>query len=87
MNRWTPTPKTPAGVAFGRFRVLPHRCELLADGRPIKLGGRAFDVPKALIEVRGEVAGKDALMARVWPDWMVQSPSKRSRFILKHNLR
>jgi hypothetical protein len=63
--------ETPAGVAFGRFRVLPHRCELLADGRPIKLGGRAFDVPKALIEVRGEVAGKDALMARVWPDWMV----------------
>jgi DNA-binding winged helix-turn-helix (wHTH) protein len=29
-------------------------------------------VPKALIEARGEVAGTDALMARVWPDWMVQ---------------
>jgi DNA-binding winged helix-turn-helix (wHTH) protein len=57
--------KIAAGVAFGRFRVLPHRRELLADGRPIKLGGRAFDVLMALIEARGEVVGKDALMARV----------------------
>jgi hypothetical protein len=36
-----PASKTPASVAFGRFRVLPHRRELLADGSPVKLGGRA----------------------------------------------
>jgi DNA-binding winged helix-turn-helix (wHTH) protein len=64
--------KTPAGVAFGRFRVWPHRRELLADGRPIKLGGRAFDVLMALIEARGEVVAKNALMARVWPDRIVE---------------
>jgi DNA-binding winged helix-turn-helix (wHTH) protein len=64
--------KTPAGVAFGRFRVLPHRRELLADGRPIKLGGRAFAVLMALIEARGEVVGKDTLMARVWPNRIVE---------------
>ena len=63
---------TAAGVAFGRFRVLPHRRELLADGQPIKLGRRAFDVLMALIEARGEVVGKDALMARVWPDRIVE---------------
>src|SRR5262252_705961 len=63
--------ETPAGVAFGRFRVLPHRRELLADGRPIKLGGRAFDVLMALIEARGAVVSKDALMTRVWPDRIV----------------
>jgi predicted ATPase/DNA-binding winged helix-turn-helix (wHTH) protein len=62
----------PAGIAFGRFRVLPHRREVLADGQPIKLGGRAFDVLMALIEARGEVVGKDALMARVWPDRVVE---------------
>ena len=55
--------EAPASVAFGRFRVLPHRRELLADGRPIKLGGRAFDVLMALIEARGALIGKDALMA------------------------
>src|SRR6516164_3947373 len=62
----------PAGVAFGRFRVLPHRRELLADGRPVKLGGRAFDVLMALIEARGAVVSKNALMARVWPDRIVE---------------
>jgi hypothetical protein len=37
--------EAPAGVAFGRFPLLPHyRRELLADGRPIRLGHRAFDV-------------------------------------------
>jgi DNA-binding winged helix-turn-helix (wHTH) protein len=60
--------EAPAGIAFGRFLLLPHRRELLADGRPVKLGGRAFDVLMALIEARGAVVSKDALMARVWPD-------------------
>src|SRR5215468_6058858 len=64
--------ETPAGVAFGRFRVLPHRRELLADGRPIKLGGRAFDVLMALVEARGAVVTKDALMTRVWPGRTVE---------------
>jgi predicted ATPase/DNA-binding winged helix-turn-helix (wHTH) protein len=69
----SPASDAPAGVAFGRFRVLPHRRELLADGQSIKLGGRAFDVLMALIEARGAVVGKDALMARVWPDLVVET--------------
>jgi DNA-binding winged helix-turn-helix (wHTH) protein len=48
-----------AGIAFGRFLLLPHRRELLADGRLVKLGGRAFDVLMALIEARGAVVSKD----------------------------
>ena len=67
-----PASEAPASPAFCRFQVLPHRRELLADGRPIKLGGRAFDVLIALIEARGAVIGKDALMARVWPDRIVE---------------
>ena len=61
-----------ASVVFGRFRVLLHRRELLADDHPVKLGGRAFDVLLALLESRGAVVGKDALMARVWPDRVVE---------------
>jgi DNA-binding winged helix-turn-helix (wHTH) protein len=64
--------EAPAGIAFGRFLLLPHHRELLADGRPVKLGGRAFDVLMALIEARGAVVSKDALMARVWPDRIVE---------------
>ena len=61
-----------AGIAFGRFVLLPHRRELLADGRPVKLGGRAFDVLMALIEAHGAVVSKNALMARVWPERIVE---------------
>jgi DNA-binding winged helix-turn-helix (wHTH) protein len=67
-----PASETSAGVAFGRFLVLPHRRELLADSQPIKLGGRAFDVLMALIEARGAVLSKDALMTRVWPGRIVE---------------
>ena len=68
-----PASNAPAGVAFGRFQVWPHRREVLADGQPIKLGGRAFDVLMALIEARGEVVGKDTLMSRVWADRVVEA--------------
>jgi predicted ATPase/DNA-binding winged helix-turn-helix (wHTH) protein len=67
------------GVAFGRFRLVPHRRQLLADGQPIKLGGRAFDVLMALIKARGEVVGKDALMARVWSAQVVEESNLQSQ--------
>ena len=68
-----------AGVAFGRFQVLPDRREVLADGRPVKLGGRAFDVLMALIEARGAVVSKDALMTRVWPGRIIEENSPASQ--------
>ena len=36
------------------------------------MGSRAFDVLMALIEARGTVVSKDALMARVWPGQVVE---------------
>jgi DNA-binding winged helix-turn-helix (wHTH) protein len=44
---------------FGRF-------EILADGRPIRLRRRAFDVLMALTEASGAVVSKDELLSRVW---------------------
>jgi DNA-binding response OmpR family regulator len=58
---WLRALNLPASVEFGRFRVLPHRPELLMDGQPAKLGRRAFDVLVTLIETRGAVVSKDAL--------------------------
>ena len=60
-----PVSEAPAGVEFGRFRILPHRREVLADGQPIELGGRAFDILVALIEANGSVVSKDELISRV----------------------
>src|SRR6201994_853989 len=65
-------PMSSARLAFGRFLVLPHRSELLADGQPDRLGGGAFDVRMVLIEAHGAVVSKDTLMARVWPDRVVE---------------
>ena len=69
------TSETPPIIEFGRFRVSPLRRELLADGRPIHLGGRTFDVLMALIEGQGAVVGKDALMGRVWPNRIAEESS------------
>ena len=67
-----PVSETPAIIEFGRFRILPHRRELLVDGQPIRIGGRAFDVLLALIAARGVVIRKDALISRVWPNRNVE---------------
>jgi hypothetical protein len=67
-----PMSETPAIIEFCRVRILPHRRELLGDGQPIRIGGRAFDVLMALIEARGAVLSKDALMSRVWPNRNVE---------------
>jgi DNA-binding winged helix-turn-helix (wHTH) protein len=61
----SPAAASSAGLIFGRFRVLPHRRDLLADGRPLRLGGRAYDVLMALIEARGAIVSKATLMARI----------------------
>jgi predicted ATPase/DNA-binding winged helix-turn-helix (wHTH) protein len=74
-----PASERPAGIAFGRFEVLPDRRDVLADGRQVKLGGRAFDVLMALIEARGAVVSKEALMARVWPGRIIQENSLGSQ--------
>src|SRR5690242_8329800 len=65
-------PEVPATIEFGRFKVVRHRRELLADGRPVELGGRAFDTLMALIDAHGMVLDKDQLMSLVWPDRVVE---------------
>ena len=62
----------PAIIEFGRFGILPHRRQLLADGRPIRLGGRSFDLLLALLEAPGAVVGKDELLSRIWPGRIVE---------------
>jgi len=62
----------PAIIEFGNFRMLPHRRQLLADGQPIALGDRAFDVLMALIEASGAVVGKDELLRLVWQGRIVE---------------
>jgi predicted ATPase/DNA-binding winged helix-turn-helix (wHTH) protein len=74
-----PMSETPAAIDFRRFRVVPHRRELLAEGRRVELGGRAFDVLMALIEASGAVVDKNTLIDRVWPDRIVEDNSLQAQ--------
>ena len=74
-----PLPDRKVAIDFGRFRVLPHRRELLADGLAVELGGRAFDVLMALIDSSGEVISQDALMNRVWASRNIEPNSVQAQ--------
>ncbi len=58
-------------LEFGRFRVLLRRRQLLADGVPVELGTRAFDLLLALLEADGSLVTKEELMSQVWPGVVV----------------
>src|SRR5882757_9338803 len=62
-------------LKFGRFQVLPPRREVLAEGVPVPLGSRAFDVLMVLIEAGGELVTKDEVLSRVWPGIVVDEHS------------
>jgi DNA-binding response OmpR family regulator len=59
-------------LRFGRFRVVPRARQLLADGRPVELGSRAFDLLMVLITEPGVLLTKNQIMSRVWPDVVVE---------------
>jgi DNA-binding winged helix-turn-helix (wHTH) protein len=62
---------TEATLEFGRFRVLLRQRQLVADGVPIELGTRAFDLLLVLLDADGSLVTKDELVSRVWPGIVV----------------
>lgn len=57
---------------FGRFLLDSRRRELLADGMPVPIGSRAFDVLIVLVDARGQLVTKSELLDRVWPGAIVE---------------
>jgi len=65
-------------LVFGTFRLLPQQKLLLQAGdKPVRLGGRAFDLLLTLVERAGEIVGKEELLARVWPNVVVEEGNLR----------
>src|SRR3954470_22315471 len=64
-------------LAFGPFVLDRSRKQLLENDRPLRLGGRAFDLLAALTERSGEVISRQELEARVWPRTIVEETSLR----------
>jgi len=55
-----------ATFEFGRVRVLSRQRQLLADGVPVELGTRAFELLLVLLEADGLLVPKGELLGRVW---------------------
>ena len=63
--------------AFGSFRLNPAQRMLSEDGAPVRLGGRALDILAALTERAGETISKEELIARAWPETVVEEAALR----------
>src|SRR5206468_564996 len=62
---------------FGSFRLSPAQRILLDDQKPLRLGSRALDILVTLVESAGETVPKDHLIARTWPDTVVDEGALR----------
>ncbi|MCW5611402.1 MAG: helix-turn-helix transcriptional regulator [Rubrivivax sp.] len=65
-------PALPDRLRFGRFELRPQEQRLLADGEPVALGGRAFDLLLALARRPGELLTRNELIEQVWPGRVVE---------------
>lgn len=57
--------------AFGPYRLVPGRQLLLLGDQPVKLGGRAFELLRLLVQRSGQLVNKDELIAAAWPGTFV----------------
>ncbi len=51
---------------FGRFLLEPGRRLLTADGAPVALSSRAFDILQLLVERRDEIVSREEIFGHVW---------------------
>jgi DNA-binding winged helix-turn-helix (wHTH) protein len=74
--------------AFGSFRLAPARRIPFEDGKPLRIGSRAFDILVALVERAGQTISKEELIARAWPGTVVEVSALRVHVVaLRKRLR
>ena len=64
-------------IAFGHLRLRVVERLLEKDGVRLRVGSRALDILIALVERAPEVVSKRELLARVWPDLVVDEGNLR----------
>jgi DNA-binding winged helix-turn-helix (wHTH) protein/tetratricopeptide (TPR) repeat protein len=57
----------PVPIRFAEFILDPANARLTRHGREVRLRPKTFDVLRCLVERRGTLVTKDALLAAVWP--------------------
>jgi hypothetical protein len=68
---WWSSVTAEAAIEFGHFQVLFRPPRLLADGAPVEIGTRGFDLLLLLLEAHGALVTKRELLNRVWPSAVV----------------
>ena len=68
---------TAIRLRFGPFELNIAERSLRRANQAIALGGRAYDILIALIENAGEVVTKADLIAKAWPEVIVEEGSLR----------
>ena len=58
-------------IRVGNLDLFPSERKLCADGKPVELGARAFDLLLVLVEHHGRLVTKATLLERVWPRLVV----------------
>ncbi|MGM4921236.1 ATP-binding protein [Tardiphaga sp. 813_E8_N1_3] len=76
------TPRSDQTFVFGPFRLHAGRHTLLRGELPVSLGARALEILIALAERAGELVTKDELVARAWPDVVVDESNLRAQISL-----
>ncbi len=66
------SPASLVPCRFGHFVLDPAERRLLADGQPVVVGARAFDLLVALVAHAGSLVSKHDLLERVWPGLVVE---------------
>jgi predicted ATPase/DNA-binding winged helix-turn-helix (wHTH) protein len=73
----SPAGQTRDVISFGPFSLVAGERILTKEGAPVELGGRTFDTLIALVSRPNEIVSKRDLLARVWPDVIVEEGSLR----------
>jgi DNA-binding winged helix-turn-helix (wHTH) protein len=64
-------------LVFGAFRLLPQQRLLYQGNTAVRIGCRAREILLTLVERAGELVKKHELVARVWPDTIVEDGTLR----------
>ncbi|MEJ8800040.1 winged helix-turn-helix domain-containing protein [Trinickia caryophylli] len=59
-------------IQVGQLHVFLQSREIRSHGGAVQIGSRAFDIFELLIQARGALVSKEAIMREVWPDTVVQ---------------
>jgi DNA-binding winged helix-turn-helix (wHTH) protein len=62
---------------FAGFQLQPRSRLLLHHGRPVDIGGRAFDMLHVLVRAGGGIVTNTEIVSRVWPDLFVDEINLR----------